>query len=209
MSENRNSFDMTDPLGIWRSFRDANMDAWAKAMANLVNTEAFAQYLGVYLDTYLATSAPFQKAVERYMERYLASLSMPARGDVTSLAQRMTNMEMRLDDLDAKIDQILLTLRAQPPVIVEMLEEQVKIAPTNGTVREEQLEAHLQSLGAKTEELLNLLQRLQGSADTATQVAAPARNRKPKPPTPVDESPDSAEDIAQDKGVAGFQDATS
>jgi hypothetical protein len=29
---------------------------------------------------------------------------MPTRADVTGLAERLTNIEMRLDDLDAKID---------------------------------------------------------------------------------------------------------
>jgi hypothetical protein len=29
---------------------------------------------------------------------------MPSRADFVSLAQRLTNIEMRLDDLDAKLD---------------------------------------------------------------------------------------------------------
>ncbi len=31
---------------------------------------------------------------------------MPSRADVVSIAERMTNIEMRLDDLDAKLDDI-------------------------------------------------------------------------------------------------------
>jgi hypothetical protein len=30
---------------------------------------------------------------------------MPTRADVTSLGERLTNIEMRLDDLEAKIDE--------------------------------------------------------------------------------------------------------
>lgn len=210
MSQNQNdSFDLTDPLGIWRTFRDSNMDAWAKAMANLVNTDAFARSLGAYLDTYLATSAPLQKAVADYMERYLASVNMPSRAEVTTLAQRLTNIEMRLDDMDAKTDQILQALRAQPPVIVEMMDEQMRRAPgANGAASEEQLEAQLKALDDKTEQLLHLIQTMQGGPVPPPK-PTPPRNRKPKPPVPVDESPASPEDIAQDKGVEGFQEASS
>ena len=36
---------------------------------------------------------------------------MPSRDDVTRLAERLTNVEMRLDDLDAKLDDILRAVR--------------------------------------------------------------------------------------------------
>ena len=32
---------------------------------------------------------------------------MPTRTDLLTLAERVTNIEMRLDDMDAKLDQIL------------------------------------------------------------------------------------------------------
>ena len=37
----------------------------------------------------------------------LQKLSLPSREDVAALAQRFTNMEMRLDDMDAKLDRIV------------------------------------------------------------------------------------------------------
>ena len=40
------------------------------------------------------------------MLKTLEQLSMPTRADVVSIAERMTNIEMRLDDLDAKLDGI-------------------------------------------------------------------------------------------------------
>lgn len=41
------------------------------------------------------------------MLRVLEQLSMPSRADFISLADRVTNIEMRLDDMDAKLDQIV------------------------------------------------------------------------------------------------------
>jgi polyhydroxyalkanoate synthesis regulator phasin len=84
--------------------RDAGMDAWSKMMIQLVNTEAYAQATGTMMDAWLTTSAPFRKALETTMTQVLTQLNMPTRTDITSLAERLTNIEMRLDDLDAKID---------------------------------------------------------------------------------------------------------
>ena len=92
-----------DPLDPWRGVRDTYMDAWSKNMVEMVNTEAYAQATGAMLDTYLTVSTPFREALEKAMVKTLEQLSMPTRADVVSLAERMTNIEMRLDDLDAKL----------------------------------------------------------------------------------------------------------
>ena len=95
-----------DPMEPWRGMRDIYMDAWAKTMVDMVNSEAYAQATGMMLDTYLAVSSPFREAIERAMLKTLEQLAMPTRADVVSIAERMTNIEMRLDDLDAKLDKI-------------------------------------------------------------------------------------------------------
>jgi hypothetical protein len=98
-----------DPTGMFKSMRDAGMDAWSKMMIQVVNSEAYAQASGAMLDAWLTTSAPFRKAIESTMTQVLTQLNMPIRTDVTSLAERLTHIEMRLDDLEAKLDE-----RAQP-----------------------------------------------------------------------------------------------
>lgn len=99
----RKAFDPMDP---WRGVRDVYMDAWAKTMVETVNSEAYAQATGTILDTYLTVSAPFREALEKAMIKTLEQLAMPSRADVLSIAERMTNIEMRLDDMDAKLDAI-------------------------------------------------------------------------------------------------------
>ena len=37
--------------------------------------------------------------------------NMPTRGDIISLAERMTNIEMRLDDIDIRFDDIQKSLQ--------------------------------------------------------------------------------------------------
>src|ERR1022692_3022561 len=95
-----------DPMNAFRDVRDSYLDAWAKAMVETVNTDAYAKTTGTVLDTYLSASSPFRESVEKAMLHVLEQLSMPSRADFVSLADRVTNIEMHLDDMDAKLDRI-------------------------------------------------------------------------------------------------------
>jgi polyhydroxyalkanoic acid synthase PhaR subunit len=105
MSQKSDEQQAFDPFGAWKSMRDSGMDAWSKMMIQLVNNESYAQASGTMLDAWLTTSAPFRKALESTMTQVLTQLNMPTRTDITSLAERLTHIEMRLDDLEAKLDE--------------------------------------------------------------------------------------------------------
>jgi hypothetical protein len=105
MSDKAETFNPFDPTGMLKTMRDSSMDAWSKMMIQVVNTEAYAQGTATMLDAWLSSSAPFRKAIEMAMTQVLINLNMPTRADVISLADRLTNIEMRLDDLEAKLDE--------------------------------------------------------------------------------------------------------
>jgi hypothetical protein len=95
-----------DPLEQFRGMRDTYLDAMAKAMVEAVNTEGYAQATGAMLDNSLTISAPFREAMEKSMLQVLQQLSLPSRQDIVALAERFINLEMRLDDMDAKLDRL-------------------------------------------------------------------------------------------------------
>ena len=99
-----------DPLGFWRTTQNASLDSWSKAMIELANTDAYAEATGRMLDTYLSASLPMRKVVEQAMAQVLGQINVPTRAEVLSIAERMTNIEMRLDDLDARFDELQRTL---------------------------------------------------------------------------------------------------
>ena len=105
MSQTNDTFNPFDPTGMLKNIRDANLDAWSKMMIDLVNTDAYAKATAAMLDAWLSNSAPFRKATETVMNQALANAQMPSRADVVSLAERLTNIEMRLDDLEARLDE--------------------------------------------------------------------------------------------------------
>jgi hypothetical protein len=95
-----------DPTEAFREMRNSYLDAWSKTMVDAVNSDAYAKASGMMLNTYLSSSSPFREAVEKVMLQALQQFSMPSRADVVSIAERAVNIEMRLDDLDAKLDRI-------------------------------------------------------------------------------------------------------
>lgn len=107
MENAKQSNDPFDPTGMFKEMRNSSMDAWAKMMVNMVQTDAYSESTGKMLDAWLANSGPFRKALEKNMSQSLANLNLPSLSDVSKLSQRLTNIEMRLDDLDAKLDVVL------------------------------------------------------------------------------------------------------
>jgi len=105
MSQKNDTFNPFDPAGLFKGMRDTGMDAWSKVMIQLVHTEAYAQATAATLDAWLAASAPFRKVLETAMTQALTNLNMPTRTDVLSLAERLTHIEMRLDDLEARLEE--------------------------------------------------------------------------------------------------------
>ena len=87
--------------------RDASLETLSRLMIDLVNSELYSQATARWLDAYLTLLQPLRQVSESTMTQVLTRLNMPMRTDVISLAERLTNVEMRLDDLDAKLDIVL------------------------------------------------------------------------------------------------------
>jgi len=87
--------------------RDNYLDAMSKVMMNAVNSEEYAQATGTMLNSALIASAPFREALDKAMAAALQHASMPSRQELAALAGRFTNIEMRLDDMEAKLDRII------------------------------------------------------------------------------------------------------
>jgi uncharacterized protein YPO0396 len=58
-------------------------------------------------DGYMTVIAPMRDVLDKAMVVALENLSLPSRQQAVSLAERFTNLEMRLDDVDAKLDRLI------------------------------------------------------------------------------------------------------
>jgi hypothetical protein len=107
MAAEHNDGKPVDPFEAFRGMRDSYLDAMSKVMINAVNSEEYAQATGAMLDGSLMASAPFHEALDKATAAALQQASMPSRQEVAALAGRFTNIEMRLDDMEAKLDRII------------------------------------------------------------------------------------------------------
>jgi hypothetical protein len=96
-----------DPFEAFRNMRDSYLEGMSKVMIDAVNSEEYAQATGTLLTNYLTVTAPFRETLDKTMLMALEQLSLPSRQQITSLAERFTNLEMKLDDIDAKLDRIV------------------------------------------------------------------------------------------------------
>ncbi len=100
-----------DPFESLREVRDAYLDSMSKVMINAVNSDEYAQATGAWLNGCLTLTGPAREALDKAMRQTLEQFSLPSRQQVAVLAERLTNIETRCDDMDAKLDQILDQLR--------------------------------------------------------------------------------------------------
>jgi hypothetical protein len=106
MSQDPSQAGTFDPFKAWNAARDTYMESWSKAMIDFVNSEAYSTATTALLDNYLSASAPLKSGLEKIMAQALSQLNLPSRSEITTIAERLTNIEMRLDDLDAKLDKL-------------------------------------------------------------------------------------------------------
>ena len=109
--QNKDQADF-DPLAMWKEWQTASLSTWSKIMSETVSSEDFAQSMGQSLDDYLETTTPVRQQVEKAIEQYLQQMNMPSRQEVISIAERLTQLELRIDDMDAKMDDMLDLLKA-------------------------------------------------------------------------------------------------
>lgn len=103
-----------DPLASALQLYEAMLKSWSDAMGEVVASPAFADSMAQHLQANLDALALARRQVSELTEQYLQHASLPTQGQVLGLAERLTNIEMRLDDLDAKLDQVLDLLKARP-----------------------------------------------------------------------------------------------
>ncbi len=182
---------LLDPFGFWKTARDTNLEAWSKFMIDLVNSDEYAQATGLALEQALATSQPLRDAMERTMTQTLSMLNMPSRAEVISLADRLVNVEMRLDDLDAKLTTVQKALQetikkaiheAMPAQNPQLNSIEAKLEAMD--VKHDALkkvEAHLVELSAK----LDALRVPVAAAPVNRPSEAPKPEPKPRPTQPA------------------------
>jgi polyhydroxyalkanoate synthesis regulator phasin len=101
-----------DPFSQMVEFYDDWSKTWAGAMSEMVSSKSFADSMAQQLEGSLSAIGLIRRQMGELMEQSLQQMSLPTRKGILNLAERMTNIEMRLDDMEAKLDKVLDLLQA-------------------------------------------------------------------------------------------------
>jgi len=149
-------------LKSWNTMRDASLESWSKMMIELVNSEAYSKTTAQELDSYLTLSQPLRHLIDISTTQVLAKLNMPQRADVTRIAERLTNLEIRLDDMDAKLDEIQSAIATQ--------------SASKQAIRTTNIETRLDDLGARLAEIQSAIAALSTPKHTASTAKTKGEN---------------------------------
>jgi len=101
-----------DPLALVIHVFDKLGKSMAGTMSEVVSNKNMIDLASKQMASDLDAAGSIRRQAAELMEEYWHQVSLPSRTEVISLAERLTNIEMRLDDMDAKLDEALDYLRA-------------------------------------------------------------------------------------------------
>ncbi|MGD8626299.1 MAG: poly(R)-hydroxyalkanoic acid synthase subunit PhaE [Anaerolineae bacterium] len=101
-----------DPFSQMVQFYDDWTKTWAGTASDMVSNKSFVDAMAQQLEGSLGAAQLMRRQMGEIMEQSLQQMSLPTRKDVLGLAGRLTNLEMRLDDMEAKLDEVLDLLKA-------------------------------------------------------------------------------------------------
>jgi polyhydroxyalkanoate synthesis regulator phasin len=97
-----------DPLGLFswmRPIQDAWLDGMTKLLNQAVQSPEVSRATGSYSDAYLKMMEPFQQYISASVARTMQHLQLPTRSEINNLANRITQLEKRIDDLVALLEE--------------------------------------------------------------------------------------------------------
>jgi len=102
-----------DPFSQMLHFYDEWTKNWAGAMSQMVSSKPVADSMAQQMEANLSAMGLMRRQMNEMMAQTLQQMNMPSRQELLSLSERITQIEMHLDDLDAKMDEALDLLRVK------------------------------------------------------------------------------------------------
>ncbi len=101
-----------DVIAQWKQLLDQSIEAWSRALAHQMNTEAFAQVLGRTLEQWLAAYGPLRKAADQSLDGALESLNLATRKQLTGVAKQIVELDERVERIEDAVLRMARRLEA-------------------------------------------------------------------------------------------------
>lgn len=102
-----------DPWAQMLQYYEEWTKAWAAPMSQMVSSKPVADAMAQQMETSMTAAAFMRRQMTELMDQTLQQMNLPSRKEVLSQAERLTGLEMRLDDIEAKLDQVLDLLKVK------------------------------------------------------------------------------------------------
>jgi polyhydroxyalkanoic acid synthase PhaR subunit len=97
-----------DPFEVWKSIYDKTEEKWSEVLQETMLTEGYSELMGQVQNGYLQ----YHELIQKGTNAYLKQVNMPSREEVSSIASLIINVEEKVDNLDQRIEDELLTNQA-------------------------------------------------------------------------------------------------
>lgn len=114
-----------DLEAMTRQWQEMMMDGWSKATKQVVGSDSFAAASSSYMDWALS----WQKQMRSNTGQFLDSLEFPKRSDIARISKQVTAVEMRIADLEDRLDKMTGLLGAMSTAMQKMVEHSISQAP--------------------------------------------------------------------------------
>ncbi len=99
-----------DPLTLWREWAQQAEEQWNQALNQIMGSEAFASTMGRSMEVMLA----LQSRLAQQFEATLKAWNLPTRSDLVAIAERLAEVEERLDRLADLVEHDRAGARSKP-----------------------------------------------------------------------------------------------
>jgi len=156
-----------DLEAMTRQWQEIMMDGWSKATKQVVGSDSFAAASSSYMDWALS----WQKQMRNNTGQFLDSLEFPKRSDVARISKQVTAVEMRIADLEDRLDKMTGLMGAMSTAMQRLVEHSIQQAPAAPKAAKEPSEKNSEAAPAP-----------KVAAPAAAAAKAPAAVKKAKAP---------------------------
>lgn len=112
-----------------RQWQEMMMDGWSKATKQVVGSDSFAAASSSYMDWALS----WQKQMRNNTGQFMDSLEIPKRSDVARISKQVTAVEMRIADLEDRLDKMTGLLGAMSTAMQKLVEHSITSGGPQGS----------------------------------------------------------------------------
>jgi polyhydroxyalkanoic acid synthase PhaR subunit len=106
-----------DPVQMWKSWYDLVEKTWGKTIDDFIKTTEYASLVGEYQKWFFYSQEQYKKI----MDQVLHENNLPSKEEIARIAQLVIQLEEKVEKLDERIDDEILTKLQE---IKEVLEKQ-------------------------------------------------------------------------------------